>query len=36
MDDSFRNPTGIFLYEDGTAGTMQQMDLAVHQLDLTS
>lgn len=28
--------TGIFLYEDGTAGTMQQMDLAVHQLDLTS
>lgn len=28
--------TGIFLYEDGSAGTMQQMDLAVHQLDLTS
>lgn len=28
--------TGIFLYEDGTAGTMQQMDLAVHKLDLTS
>lgn len=28
--------TGVFLYEDGSAGTMQQMDLAVHQLDLTS